>query len=336
MKRIRGEEGVALIMVLWVIAILSVVVLEFSFGMRTELKMTMQFRDELQLYEMAEGGLHRAIVELIYLRDPRIQQKRKSLKAEEVPADQREWATDGRVYLLSLSGGRVEVRITGEDGKININMVSESLLRRIIRNMGLEGDVRDIVVDSILDWRDPDDFYRLNGAEHDYYRGLPEPYDCKNGPFDSLEELLLVRGVTAEIFHGVKRKDEEGNVGSVGLKDIFSIYASGEQIDLNSAPPLVMRMVLGIPKQVSELIVKAREERPIENPPDLLRRVPEMASFIGEAGRWITYRPRTAYYTIESRARGHEEGSFRGLKAIVKIDGREKKGYKVIQWVDVI
>ncbi len=48
MKRIRGEEGVALIMVLWVIAILSVVVLEFSFGMRTELKMTMQFRDELQ------------------------------------------------------------------------------------------------------------------------------------------------------------------------------------------------------------------------------------------------------------------------------------------------
>jgi general secretion pathway protein K len=332
----KGQKGIALIMILWVIAILSVVVLEFSFGMRTELHMTRHFKEELQLYEMAEGGVHRAIVEMIYKRDPKIQQKRKSLKAEEIASEQAEWATDGRPYLLSFPQGKCEVRVTGEDGKININTVSESLLRKIITHMGLEAEARDVVVDSILDWRDADDFYRLNGAENDYYRALREPYDCKDSFLDSLEELLLVRGVTSDLYHGIRRKDEEDKVERIGLKDIFSVYASGEQIDINSATALVMRMVLGIPKQVSQLIVKAREEKPFDNPQDLVQRVPEMGPFIGESGRFIAYRPRTAYYTIESKARGQAGGSVRGLKVIIKVDLREKNGYKIIQWVDAI
>ena len=72
-----------------------------------------------------------------------------------------------------------------------------------------------------MDWRDPDDFYRLNGAENDYYHSLSEPYECKNGDLDTIEELLLVRGVTTELYYGIKKKDEEGNVERVGLKDIF-------------------------------------------------------------------------------------------------------------------
>lgn len=321
-------------MVLWVIAILSVVVLEFSFGMRTELNMSRYAKEELQLYEMAEGGIHRAIVEMIYKRDPRIQQKRKSLKEEELSRDQKEWTTDGRPYLLSFTGGKVEVRVTGEDGKVNLNTVSETLLRKIITNMGLEGELRDVVVDSIMDWKDPDDFYRVNGAENDYYRGLREPYDCKNGPFDSLEELLLVRGVTAELFHGLKKKDDGENGERIGLKDLFSIYASGEQIDINSAASVVMRVVLGLPKQVAELIVKAREERPFEHQQDLVRRVPEVLPFIGEAGRLIVYRPRTPYYTIESKAKAEGGGPVRSLKVILKMDLRERNGYKIVYWQD--
>lgn len=336
MSQKNHQKGIVLIMVLWVIAILSVVVLEFSFGMRTELNMTKHFKDELQLYEMAEGGVHRAIVEMIYKRDPRIEQKRKTMKAEEIPADQAEWATDGRAYLLSFSGGKVEVRVMGEDGKININTVSESLLRKIIGNMGLKTEARDIVVDSIMDWRDADDFYRLNGAENDYYRSLREPYDCKDGPLYSLEELLLVKGITADLYHGIRTKDEEDKVERIGLKDIFSIYASGEQIDINSATSLVLRMVLSIPRPVSQLIVKARQEKPFDNQQDLIQRVPEMMPFIGESGRFITYRTRTTYYTIESKARGQEEGPVRGLRVIIRVDLREKNGYKMIQWVDAI
>jgi len=331
----KGETGVALIMVLWVIAILSVVVLEFSFGMRTEANLAKNFKEEASLYALADGGLQRAIVELIYKHDSRIQQKRKVMKIEEIPPGKEEWRTDGRPNTISSSMGKCEVRILGEDGKININTVSDTLLRKIIGNMGFVGEARDVVVDSILDWRDPDDFYRLNGAENDYYQSLPNPYECKNGNLDTIEELLLIKGVTRDLFHGKRKQEEDGKSEKIGLKAIFSIYASGEQVDINSASSLVMRMVWGIPKDVAQRLVKAREEKPFENQVDMVRRVPEMAPFIGEIGGWIVYQPRRAYYTIESTAIGQGE-AVRSLKAIVKIDAREKKGYKIIQWIDAV
>src|SRR4030043_245933 len=266
---------------------------------------------------MAEGGVQRAIVDLIYKHDPKIQQMRKTQKSEEIPADKKEWVTDGRSYSLPFDQGGCEIRIMSEAGKVNINTVSEMMLRKIIDQLGLEKEARDIVVDSILDWRDPDDFYRVNGAENDYYKSFKEPYNCKNGNLDSIEELLLVRGVTSDLFYGRKeiKKGEEGmKVDRVGLKDIFSIYSSGEQIDINSATPLVLRYVLGIPEEVSRLIVKAREEKGFENQQDLLQRVPELSPFIGEVGKFVVYRSTISYYTIESRGKSKEGGSVRSLK----------------------
>ena len=166
----------------------------------------------------------------------------------------------------------------------------ECCLRKIMTNLGVEGEARDIVVDSLLDWRDADDLYRLNGAENDYYQSLPEPYECKNGNLDSIEELLLVRGVTPELFYGKKgtwpgEGGKEKSKGS-GLKDIFSIYALGEQVDINSATLSVLRVALGIPSGVARGIIKAREEKGFENQQDLLQRVPELGPFFGEIGRF--------------------------------------------------
>ncbi len=322
-------------MVLWVITILFIVVLEFSFAMRTEVSITRNYKEELQLYGMAEGGVQRAIAELVYKNDPRVQQLRRTLNPEDIPPEKKEWITDGRDYLLPFSQGECKIRVIGEGGKINLNLVYEATLRKIITQLDLEEEARDKIVDSILDWRDPDDFRRLNGAENDYYQSLPEPYDCKNGNFDSVEELLLVKGVTSELFYGRKGKQEsEENLPPMGLKDIFSIYALGEQIDINSATLPVLRAVLGIPYEISQLIIKAREEKGFENSQDLLQRVPELTPFMGEIGRFILFRNTTPYYTIESKANDKEGGAVRAIKAIVKIDLREKKAHKIIQWLD--
>lgn len=333
-----NEKGVALIMVLWIIAILSVIAFEFSYAMRTEVKIVKNFQEELQLYALAEGGVERAIAELVYKHDPRVQNKRRTLKSKDFPPEKKEWVTDGRGYPLTFDLGVCEVRVRGEAGKININLVSGMLLRKIITNLGVEGEAGDIVVDSLLDWRDPDDLYRLNGAENDYYQSLPEPYECKNGNLDSIEELLLVRGVTPELFYGKKGTwpgeggKEKGN--RIGLKDIFSIYALGEQVDINSATPPVLRFALGIPSEIARGIIQAREEKVFENQQDLLQRVPELGPFLGEIGRFILFQSTNPFYTIEAQAQSKNGKSVRGLKAIVKIDPREKEGYKIIQWVD--
>jgi len=333
-----NEKGVALIMVLWIIAILSVIAFEFSYAMRTEVKIVKNFQEELQLYALAEGGVERAIAELVYKHDPRVQNKRRTLKSKDFPPEKKEWVTDGRGYPLTFDLGVCEVRVRGEAGKININLVSGMLLRKIITNLGVEGEAGDIVVDSLLDWRDPDDLYRLNGAENDYYQSLPEPYECKNGNLDSIEELLLVRGVTPELFYGKKGTwpgeggKEKGN--RIGLKDIFSIYALGEQVDINSATLPVLRFALGIPSEIARGIIQAREEKVFENQQDLLQRVPELGPFWGEISGFILFQSTNPFYTIEAQAQSKNGKSVRGLKAIVKIDPREKEGYKIIQWVD--
>jgi general secretion pathway protein K len=335
----RTQEGVALIMVLWVITILSVIALEFSFAMRTEINITQHYKGEAQLYAYAEGGIQRAIAELIYKHDPKIQQLRQARKTEEVPRDKKEWITDGRVYLLPYDQGTCEIRIVGESGKININAISEASLRKIIGQMGLEGEVRDVVVDSILDWRDPDDFNHVNGAENDYYQSLKEPYNCKNGKLDSIEELLLVRGVTPDLFYGKKEARREGAGeaeagGQIGLRDLFSIYSSGEQFDINSAAIPVLKAVLGLPTEVARSIVTGREEKGFLNQADLVLRVPEMEPFIAEAGKLIVYQSATPYYAIESKGKGKEGGAVQGIKAVVKIEPSGKTGYKIVQWVD--
>lgn len=328
-----GLKGIALIMVLWVMAILSVIVFEFSLAMRTEINITKNYRNDFGLYAMAEGGVERSILEIIYKHNQKIQNIRRSEKIEM----EKEWVTDGRPYYLDYSNGICEMKVINEGGKLNINQISEYLLRKVIGNLGLEEEKRDIIVDSIMDWRDPDDFYRLNGAENDYYQSLKEPYYCKNGPLDSIEELLLIRGVTRDIFYGKRKmeKEDKESVEQPGLKDIFTVYSTGQQIDINSANKIVLRYALGISEELSELILKARDEKAFENQPDFLRRVPDITPLWQDIGRFIVFRSFNPYYTIETRARDRE-GRTRSIKTIIKIDQSEKKGYKIVQWVDLL
>jgi hypothetical protein len=95
---------------------------------------------------------------------------------------------------------------------------------------------------------------------------------------------------------------------------------------------------LGIPDKVARLIVKARQEKAFESLQDLRLRVPEVVSLpsIGDVEKLMVTQSITPYYTIESRTRNRTEGSVRGIKAIVKIDRMDKKGYKIIQWVDTL
>jgi general secretion pathway protein K len=331
------SKGIAFIMVIWVITILSVVVLEFCFAMRTEVNITRNYQEELQLYAAAEGGVQRAIAELILKHDSRMQQMRRNPKEGEALAEYIEWVTDGRDYKVPFERGECAVRVMGEGGKVNINRVTDTVLRKIVSSLGLEGEARDVVVDSILDWRDPDDFIRINGAENDYYRSLKDPYDCKNGNLDSVEELLLIRGVTPELFYGKKEKSITGEIAKeepIGLKDIFSVYATGEQIDINSTSLPVLRIVLGLPLEVCRLILKAREEKGFDNIEELKQRVPDVVPFLGEAGKFILFGGANPFYTVEARGRSQGGNSIRGIRAIVKIDIRDKDGYKMIQWLD--
>jgi hypothetical protein len=203
---------------------LTIIVTEFAFSMRTEVHITQNFKEETQSYYLAQAGIALALAEIlanditgVYLKDGQLVFKHKEGETQYSGEGQEEPALIPPRQDIPLGAGLVSYEIMDEDSKINLNSLMagteaqrQVLHRLLYKGAGIQmGTERDIIVDSILDWMDADDLHKLNGAEDDYYHSLDPPYDCKDGPFDTVDELLLVRGVTKQILYGTKGNSEE-------------------------------------------------------------------------------------------------------------------------------
>ncbi|HOO89325.1 MAG TPA: type II secretion system protein GspK [Syntrophales bacterium] len=329
MRRVIGnEEGIALFLVLWVLALLTVIVGEFCYTMRTEANITRNFKEETEAYYIAEAGLNRAIVELI--RNERIPQKVQTSESEEEEVEER-LRVNTDIPPVSFGGGQFKVHVASESGKINLNTANNALLKMILSGFGLEDENRDVIVDSILDWRDKDQFHRVNGAEDDYYRSLSEPYECRDGDFQSVEELLLVRGVTPELFYG-------------GLEKIVTVYGEEStpksktkkktaegKININAAD---YHMLISLPGMTEDLVRAIIDYRKVSD----FKKMSEVIEIVGpevykSIKSYITM-DTIPYFTITSVGTTGDGKTRRGVEAFVKIDVKAKKGYRVIRWLD--
>jgi len=240
-----SQKGVALLIVLWVLTILLVIVFSFSFMTRTEMLSTASFRGGMEREFIAEGAMERAIMELFY---------RNVYKNQTIELEGREvWQVDGTPYTGQLGNGTYTVSIIDESGKVDINAASDILLKNLLLNIGISEDEADTIVDSMMDWKDSDDLHRLYGAENDYYMSLQNPYKAKNARFDSLEELLLVKGVTADILYGSKERK--------GIIDFLTVYTKKNRININAAPKEVLMAIPGMTPELADSIISSRQTK---------------------------------------------------------------------------
>ncbi len=312
-------------------ALLTVIAGEFCHAIRTEVNVTRNYKEETQAHYIAVSGLFWAVGELVV--NERVPRQVKAPGSEGGQEDIRpQINTD--VPPIPFGDGQFKIEKMNESGKVNLNRAGALLLKMMLNNYQIEESDKSIIVDSIMDWRDKDNLHRLNGAEDDYYLSLPQPYKCKNGDFTSVEELLLVRGVTPEIFHG-------------GLKDMVAVYQDKEtgpvsdiqrrtgfdfnKININAASPRMLRALPGITEDIVQAIVKYREKKDFRSLTDLHLVVgSEVFSTISP---YITL-SLSPYYTIKSVGMLKEGKTRQGVRAVVKIDRSLKKGYDVIQWID--
>ncbi|MBT3368344.1 MAG: hypothetical protein HN416_14425 [Nitrospina sp.] len=328
------EKGIALFMVLWVLILLSAIATEFCFAMRTEVNMVRNFKEQTEAYYIARAGLNRAIYELV--RNESSPEKKKLLtdENEETPETAPRWRMNTDIPPAPFAEGRFNVRIGNEAGKINLNTADEPLLKMMLNGFDFEGQEKDIIVDSIMDWRDENDLHRMNGAESDYYQSLPRPYDCKNGDFDAIEELLMVRGITPEIFYGGLKnrvtafKDQGSKRGKIRRR---SGKAGGSKICINAASK---EMLLSLPQMTGDLaqsIIDFRKEADFKT----LGEVSTLlgADVYGAISRHITLTP-SPYYQISSVGTIDDSRTRQGLSVTIEINGALKKGYRVVQWND--
>jgi general secretion pathway protein K len=329
---LKSERGIALFLVLWVMALLTVIAGEFCYAVRTEANITRNFKEETQAYYIAASGLYWAVGELVV--------REFTLGGMQTTGGEKQkegarWRINADVPAVPFGEGRFKVTGENENGKVNLNRTNGPLLKMVLDHFKLEETEKNIIVDSIMDWRDKDNFHRINGAENDYYQALPEPYKCRNGDFTSVGELLLVRGVTPELFHG-------------GLKDMVSVYqdketvgtastssrtgaADFDRININAASARILRALPRMTDDLVREIMKYREKKDFESLSDLHGVVG--AEVYMAISPYITM-SLSPYFTIRSVGMPHDSQVRQGVQAVVKIDRTLVKGYEIIQWID--
>ena len=230
----RDQRGVALIVVLLVLALLAVVVTESAYSARLEASMVAAYRDGVVARHLAEAGVHQAIREIlsqaqvIAVDGDGALAFYRSLPGQTTPA---------RVPVLPrtrvpLGAGEFSYRIGDEAARLGLNGTDTIRLDRLLQALDVDRARRDVIADSLQDWRDGNELHRAHGAESDFYLTLPVPYRARNGNVQDATELLQVRGVTAELYFGAD--------GRPGLGDLVTTATDGA-VNLNTASPLVLK-----------------------------------------------------------------------------------------------
>src|SRR5438876_2252455 len=180
MIRVRDERGVILIALLWVLAALSVIALCFSRESLVEVAAARNARDLSDAYYVARAGIEATAYKLV---EKRVAPTVQGIEAQAPPPDPLELG----FFEGAFGGGSFRVDVQDESGKINLNFVTEEQLRALLEAIGIQRPDSDVIVDSLMDWRDVDRARRPNGAEDDYYQSLPHPYKAKNNRMDTVE-----------------------------------------------------------------------------------------------------------------------------------------------------
>ena len=177
------QSGVALVLVLWMLALLSVIAGSLVFSSRTEVLMAGNLASLAQAEALADAGIHKAIHELA-----------------RPPTDLQRWKGDGLTRPWNFQGANLRVTILDESAKVNINAAPIELLKGLFRALGVAEPEADALADAVADWRDADDLRSLHGAEKAEYAAAGRNYGPANAPFETTEELRQVLGMNDDLF----------------------------------------------------------------------------------------------------------------------------------------
>ena len=287
------RSGSALIIAIWTVALLSILVLSFSFDAILEGRIATYVRHRQRVNYLTQSGI--AIAEMLL-------EKQRNVSATSVAtAEEDRWKAPalrikrGQTAIIDepLGDGIIHIEIIPEESRWNINKLSNSaqsavaknntatqtpgqydlVWEQIFKSAGVQEEMIPDLIDCWNDWTDVDSTISgRNGAEDEYYK-LEEdpktrepriPYTARNGPVDTIDELRLIKGFIPAILDGgvlnpeEKRPDQQISVR--GIKELFTTYGDGK-INVNAAPREVLLTIPDMDDITAGAIIEEREGR---------------------------------------------------------------------------
>jgi general secretion pathway protein K len=226
----RRAAGIALIAVLWLTILLTVIASGFAFSMRSEALSARNALSLAQARAIADGAVERMAFEL---------QRPRNLP--EV------WNADGQVHGWQDGEAAIVASAVDEAAKIDLNVAAEPLLKGLLSVVGgLDDEAAQRLVDAIVDWRDPDELRRPNGAEEPEYRAANRSYRPPNAPFETVGELQRVLGMTPQIFARISGQ--------------LTVYSRAPGINSATASRQVLLSIPGTSAEIVDAYLAQRQE----------------------------------------------------------------------------
>ncbi|MFM8332283.1 MAG: general secretion pathway protein GspK, partial [Candidatus Methylumidiphilus sp.] len=231
----RRQRGVALVVVLWMVSLLTIMAASFSLSTQRNTGLVNNAQDRARGLALADAGVHYALL-MLSLPDPA-----------------QRWRGDGTPYAAQLPGGRVLLAIFDETGKVDINAASPQTLRILIAKVHGNAEEAAALADKIVDWRDGDSLRGVNGAEAEDYRADGKPYVPQNKNFQALEELQMVLGITPALYKK--------------LEPLLTIYTGLDGVNPLKATAEALQLLLGWDAKTAADYIQARRTAPPTAPP---------------------------------------------------------------------
>ena len=319
--RLRPQRGSALIAVLWLSAALSAIAFSVATTVRGETERTSTAAEGLRAYYLASGAVDRALLWIYW----GVQFPGKYYH-QPMP-----WLT------FTFPTGIVDVEIGPETAKMSVNTARPGDLARLLMAAGAEPDRAAAIVQGILAWRsqgpEGSPFPGLGGAGRGNSPGGPT-FTPPHASFEEIEELLLVPGMTPDLFYGSFDTDPQGRpIARGGLKDCLSVYGANDRFDVNAASPILLSAI-GLDPAAVGAIVAARRAVPF-------RSLNQLAAFgiggpalqrLAIGGNTIWTIRATAHPVLANGARSDLS---RTVSATVKyLPSTYNPPYQVMRWYD--
>jgi type II secretory pathway component PulK len=180
-----GQQGIALIVVLWLIVLLGAVAAGHASNVHSEIRLAMLYVQSAKARALAEAGIQQAILSLLQ------------------GSEGKQWPVDGSVQRFVFGEQEVKVAIRDATGLVDLNSAKASLLEVLFSIPEQNSQQQVQLVNALLDWRDADDRSHLQGAEDDDYRAAGFAWTAHDAAFSSIEELRYLIGMTPRKFAAI-------------------------------------------------------------------------------------------------------------------------------------
>lgn len=320
-----SREGSALLLALVTLVILSSVMVSFLFRIRLESELAVNYRFRMKARALAGAGQEYAKLMLL-----------KSIRPGTEPEDEygeeffvalknleRGLAVSG--YAVEMGDGSFTLHIAPEQGRRNVNRLSEADWEQMLENRGVPDELHGDLVASFLDWTDTDEASRLKGAESDAPFYEDRGYPVKNAPVDTLDELLLIKGFTPAILYGghLEEQHDMPDTRVEGIAPLLTVYGEGT-VNLNAASREVLLSVSGMTERQADRVLEGRTglDDEIGTEDDGFQNTAQAIAFAGLPADSRNLFTTTGAQYIRVTSIGEAGGVRAGIWAVYEFNGR--------------